>query len=223
MKAHIYTLLFITVAFCLFAQNFSAQNIPDSNFADAIRAEHPACIDINNNLTATAQGVDTLDVSYFNISSLEGIEGFIGLEILVCSNNNVVTLPILPASLKSLDCSGNELTSISSLPANLTHLSCTGNDLTGLPVLPATLVWLNCLWNDISILPELPIVLAYLSCGSNQINSLPALPQNLKDLYCADNQLYDLPNLPLLGFPESSCRNQLRYRRQILLPQFGQR
>ena len=67
---------------CLTAQQATAQNIPDPYFADAIYYACPSCIDLNNNLTAAAQNLDSLDVSGAGISSLAGIAGFTGLQFL---------------------------------------------------------------------------------------------------------------------------------------------
>lgn len=196
MNTRINTTILTSVLFCFFGQHAIAQHIPDLFFADAIRAVCPACIDNNNYLTPAAQNLETLNVSIKNITSLAGIEGFTGLQVLNCADNSITEFPILPANLKVLKCSGNDLAAISSLPSGLTLLDCTNNVLTNLPELPLTLLRLDCLWNSISALPALPNSLTYLSCGSNQIESLPSLPPNLEALYCASNQLHAIPPLP---------------------------
>ena len=196
MKSNDYIAIFIAAACCLFAQNSSAQNILDPNFADAIRAECPTCIDISNNLTLAAQNLDSIDVSHSNISNLAGIEGFTSLQILNCNFNQLDSLPALPASLTSLDCRVNQLSSLPALPAGLTVLECSFNQLDSLPTLPAGLTYLNCRVNQLDSLPALPASLTELYCSENQLDSLPALPFNLMWLTCYDNQLGSLPALP---------------------------
>ncbi len=166
----------LAAAFCLFLPPASAQNIPDPNFADAIRDDCPVCIDINNNLTSYAQIETSLEVSYSQISSLAGIEGFTNLQTLECQYNSLDSLPDLPASLKLLYCDYNQLSFLPALPDSLTHLYCEDNQLSSLPALSANLT--------------------YMRCGYNQLTSLPALPDGLKNLYCYHTELISLPALP---------------------------
>ncbi len=129
--------------FALIISAFSVQgqNIPDANFANAIRSQCPACIDANDNLLPAAATRAYLDVSQQGISSLTGVGGFVGLTTLNCANNQLTTLPALPSGLVHLDCSNNP------------QLSC-------LPVLPNTLQWLGCDTTDVVCIPNLPPLLA---------------------------------------------------------------
>lgn len=108
---------------CLFMQNTSARNIPDPNFADAIREVCPACIDVNDNLTPAAQNLDSLDVFNSQISNLTGIEGFTNLTYLDCQSNYLDSLPGLPNGLTYLLCNSNQLTSLPAFPTTRLILS----------------------------------------------------------------------------------------------------
>jgi len=138
----------------------TAINIPDANFASAIRAICPSCIDINNNLTATAATLTSLNVSLNNISNLTGIDGFTGLQYLFCGSNKLTLLPTLPSTLTYLDCGSNKLTLLPTLPSGLQFLKCYYNPLTSLP-------------------DSLPSSLQNLDCHNNKLTSLPTLPSGL--------------------------------------------
>jgi len=107
---------------------------------------------------------------------------------LSCSNNQLATLPELPASLTELDCRINQLTTLPELPANMTELYCYNNQLTTLPELPPSMAELVCRYNKLTTLPEvLPASLTELYCNSNQLTSLPELPPSLTELDCSNN------------------------------------
>ena len=202
MKTPPCLILNLAASFCLFLPSATAQNIPDPNFADAIRNVCPGCIDDNNNLTSAAQDLDSLDVGgavldSWDISNLAGIEGFINLKFLDCSYNHLGSLPTLPASLTYLKCSHN-LMSLppTTLPASLKYLYCPYNLLNSLPDLPDSLMHLECSYNLLGWLPTLPASLKYLYCTNNQLSSLPDLPDSLTYLYCSHNPLGSLPTLP---------------------------
>ncbi|MFN8357674.1 MAG: T9SS type A sorting domain-containing protein [Spirosomataceae bacterium] len=186
-----------------------AQHIPDANFANAIRTECPTCIDVNNDLTANATTLTSLDVSQQNISNLTGIEGFTSLQFLICGGNKLSSLPSLPNTLKSLNCHSNKLSSLPTLPNGLQNLICYGNQLSGLPTLPNSLQSLSCFYSQLGSLPTLPNSLQDLDCSNNPLNSLPTLPNSLKNLICVGNQLSSLPTLPN-GLQKLTCDfNQL--------------
>ena len=180
----------------LFVQSIFGQNIPDANFANAIRQVCPTCIDANNDLTAAAANLTELRVTDKGISSLSGIEGFSSLQALSCSNNHLTSLPTLPSSLQVLTCSKNDLTSLPTLPSSLQILICERNFLTSLPTLPSSLEQLFCDSNRLTSLPTLPSNLQQLFCEHNRLTSLPTLPSSLQVLYCPINRLTNLPTLP---------------------------
>jgi len=85
-----------------------------------------------------------LDLRWSDISSLAGLEHFVGLKDLDCSLNALTQLPALPSGLESLRCNDNELTSLPNLPAGLKGLDCSFNRLTTVDVTGVALEWLYC-------------------------------------------------------------------------------
>lgn len=185
-------------------------NIPDPNFAAAIRAACPTCIDANNRLLAPAATLTSLSVTNKNITNLSGIGGFTNLQILDCQANALTSLPTLPINLQRLICGANKLTSLPSLPINLWTLNCDRNQLTSIPFLPNSLQVLDCQANRLTSLPPLPNNIQVLWCNLNQLSSLPSLPNSLQDLSCTNNQLNSLPTLPT-GLQTLTCYNNQIY------------
>lgn len=85
-----------------------------------------------------AKAVSSINVSGLDISSLEGIENFVSLKALNCSDNNLVVVNLIDLGLlTSLNCSNNQLTTLDiESNINLTTLDCTGN-----PFLAKINVW----------------------------------------------------------------------------------
>ncbi len=162
-------------------------NIPDVNFKFALVNDDVA--DLGNGFYETADTngdgeiqeteaveVVRLSVSFYDISSLEGIQSFINIEVLHCSNNQ----------LSSLDFSQN---------LNLVWITCGGNILNNIDV-TQNLNLIN-LWCDNNQLSNLDVTqnlnLRSLACSGNQLNELD-LSQNitLEGLECENNQLTSL-------------------------------
>lgn len=142
--------------------------------------------------------VTELDLSNENLSSLDGIEYFTGLESLTCSNNRLTALDvgnlhnlkklicynnqietgklILPPQLTYLNCNENRLEQLDEtvLPAGLTELYCQNNPLTKLEVGTLTkLTKLNCAGGQLTRLSVNGLTeLTYLSCGFNNLSHL---------------------------------------------------
>lgn len=197
-------LLFVFFLITYISRDAISQNIPNPNFANAIRTACPSCIDGSNNLLPPAASLTSLDVSNKNISNLTGIGGFTGLLSLICSGNQLSSLPALPNNLTYLSCNENQLTTLPTLPNSLLTLSCDYNQLTSLPALPSGLKILFCQINQLTALPTLPNTLTDLYCIRNLLTSLPALPSSLKKIECRGNQLTSLPTLPN-GLTELTC------------------
>jgi hypothetical protein len=145
-------------------------------------------------LNTDVAGIWGLDVSgtwYAQgaITSLEGLECFIDLAWLGCSDNQLAILPALPSGLITLVCAGNSLTALPELPSSLRGLYCWSNQLSTLPALPSGLDILACSTNKLTSLPELPPSLTTLSCWDNDLTALPRLPAGLTYLDCSHNQL----------------------------------
>jgi uncharacterized repeat protein (TIGR01451 family) len=171
-------------------------------------------LDISDSIVIHTTFIDCSTRSIYNI---EGIQYFISLEELICYNNlldsihvlplnlkhidfsfnNCTSLPILPSGLLSLNCSSNFITSIQILPNNLKSLRCDYNDIDSLPPLPNTLEEISCSSNNLQNLPNLPNRLSYLYCSSNLLSSIPTLPYNLQHFDCGGNLISSLPNFPI--------------------------
>jgi len=124
--------------------------IPDINFRYILKELFPAAfenglLDVNNNEIINCK---ELHLSNSHIKDLTGVEYFVNLKDLLCTNNKLTFLPELPATLVRLYCYNNQLTSLPALPAALKELSCHNNQLTSLPALPAALKELDCNNND---------------------------------------------------------------------------
>jgi Leucine-rich repeat (LRR) protein len=138
-------------------------NIPDANFAAAIRLDCPTCITPSpeNNLTSEATVITRLDVENKNVNNLTGLNGFPSLTFLKCSRNNLTSLPALPSKLNYFECNGNALTQLPTLPNSLGTLYCHNNNITSLPALPYNLQFLRLDDNRISCLPNTTIRMGY--------------------------------------------------------------
>lgn len=195
-------------SFCVIIHSVTAQNIPDINFAQAIRDVCPTCIDGSNNLLSPATNLINLNVENKNIVSLAGLQGFTSLKTLWAVDNQIPILPALPTNLTSLGMRGNLLATVFSLPNGLTSLDLDGNPVTTLPALPSSLTQLWVQGCQLSSLPSLPSGLTLLYCINNQLTALPALPNSLTKIECRGNQLTSLPTLPS-GLIELICNANL--------------
>ena len=122
------------------------------------------------------QNVMYLYLDEMGIQSLQGIDVFVNLTDLYCSNN----------SLSALDVSGNK---------NLINLSCYSNGMTSL-VLGENSV-LSCIHCENNNLTELNVqglsALSVLYCEWNQLTSLDVSKNSaIEYLYCSSNQLTEL-------------------------------
>jgi Concanavalin A-like lectin/glucanases superfamily/Leucine Rich repeats (2 copies) len=174
-----------------------SNTIADLNFAAAIAAACPTCIK-GNILQPPAKKLKSLNLHNKNIRDLTGIDYFTALTTLICSNNQLKSLPTLPPSLTELDCSRNLMTDFPPLPlpASLTTLNISSNQfvtlnsrLTGQPPkLPASLTTFNCSYNFLVSVPPLPASLKVLDCSyNNRLTRLRWLPASLKELVLGNN------------------------------------
>ena len=151
---------------------------------------------IERYLNSLPKDTTKIDISCKGIKHLPDITRFTSLEVLVCYDNHLTSLPPLPESLLYLSCERNKLRYLPQLPARLLQLYCSYNLLTSLPPLPARLLQLYCMKNMLTSLPDLPASLLHLYCSCNQLTYLPAFPANLQSLFCGHNQLSYLHTLP---------------------------
>ena len=110
MKKTFYLLLLVLLSNSIQAQK---TYIPDDNFEQVL---------INLNLddifddSVETSAIDTVTVLYmanYNISSLKGIENFLALRELICSDNQLVNIDLsYNSNLETLNCRNNLLTSL---------------------------------------------------------------------------------------------------------------
>jgi hypothetical protein len=197
--------------------NAQIVNIPDANFKAKLLSSSPTNtvaysnglavkIDLNNDneiQVNEAVLIDSLNVSSANIANMDGINNFLNLKKLICSNNQLTSLNISSlTSLKKLRGTSNGITtvnlsnniqleeillSVNQLQSinifnltNLIRLEVYGNQLTS--ILVNSLLQLQILNVSTNLLTDINILenlnLQFLSCGGNLISSLD-VSQNL--------------------------------------------
>lgn len=126
--------------------------------------------------TARINMISTLNIRNKDIIDLTGIEDFVELVNLNCSNNRLTNVDIRNNSmLKFLNCSGNQLVELDiSLNALLIDLDISGNSLTNIDIRQnSDLIQLN--------------------CSSNQLTSLDIIQNiNLDEVFAQYNQLFSV-------------------------------
>ncbi|WP_298515807.1 matrixin family metalloprotease [uncultured Kordia sp.] len=130
--------------------------IPDANFETALEALITDDVSGDGQVpTAEIETLTNLDVSSLNISDLTGIEDFVALETLYCSNNNLTTINVSNlTNLQSLRALSNDLTTID-LTNNtaLTDLRIEQNNLTSIDLTnQSNLVFLQIDRNELTAL-----------------------------------------------------------------------
>lgn len=132
--------------------------------------------------TAEAELIISLDVSERGIADMTGIEAFILLDTLDCSDNAITSLDLSKNEmLREVNCTQNDLTSLDvSNSSLLDRLSCYSNDLTSLDVSNNTLLEVLYIQrNQIDTLDVLNnTALNYLRCKGNQLTHLDVSNNN---------------------------------------------
>lgn len=150
--------------------------IPDINFEQKlINLGYDEVLD-GKVSTKRISVIQTLNISGLNITDLTGIEDFISLKELNCSNNKIKGIEIYNNSnLVTLDCSNNLLTSINLIDApNLETLSCNDNLLTNVNFIDVPkLATVNCRNNKLKYIePGKASGLINLDLNNNYLTSL---------------------------------------------------
>ena len=171
-------------------------NIPDANFKSLLVDN--VAINTNNDTeiqySEASSFTGAIAVSYWNITSLTGIESFTSLTSLRCNNNQLTSLDVTQnTALTFLDCSDNPINILDvTNNTGLTTLYCASNSLSILDVTQNTsLTFLNCTDNSLSMLDVTQnLGLKDLRCYDNSLSTLN-LTQNivLEVLDCSDNPL----------------------------------
>lgn len=151
--------------------------VPDDNFEQALINLGYDTGPLDNIVpTANINTVTSLNVSLLNIADLTGIEDFIALEVLECSENNLTKLDISKnTNLKQLFCGYNAIESLDvSLHPELAIIWCNFNKISNL---------------NVSKNPKL----ISLICSNNLLTSLNVSNNpSIKTLLCIGNQLSNL-------------------------------
>ena len=216
--------LYVTV---LLSANIFGQNvhIPDASFKAYLVGK--SAINTNGDSEIQLNEAEAYNeyISCYNlgIHDLTGIEAFINLTVLDCSENQLSSIDLSKnIGLVELNCSQNQLTSldvskntaltildcvtnqITSLDVNganvLTELYCYYNQITSLDVSKNNnLTTLECQWNKISSLDlSKNILLERLDCRDLQLKSLDvSMNQLLTQLFCESNPLECVDNVPM--------------------------
>jgi hypothetical protein len=185
-------------------------DIPDANFRAVLKELYPSCFNASDQMDINCSAVTSatsLDVSGKNITSLDGVQYFTNLTRLWCYQNELTSLPPLPATLTDLTCSQNRLTSLPALPAGLTDLISSYNDISVLPPLPSGLVYMDVGFGGLTALPALPATLKYADFGYTIIHDFPVLPAGLTTLYCGANTFNSFPTSLPPGLINLQCHS----------------
>lgn len=209
---------FLFINFCLISfANFSQNTfIPDNNFEQVLIDQGLDTPPLDNFVpTANISGIINLDLAGKNISDLTGIEDFLLLEDLDCSDNQLAELNISQnTNLKEIYCNNNQLSVLNVANLNdLIRLWCFSNQLQNLNITQNTkLVSLRCEDNRLSSLDTSALLgLNVLTCEQNQITSLDISNNTtLGRFQCGNNILSELDVTHNLNMTYLSCNhNQL--------------
>lgn len=190
----------LSVLFFLFSLFGFAQytSIPDINFENKLIAlSLDSGVADGQVLTANINTLTRLNVANSYITSLVGIQDFVALTNLDCSQNKLTSLNISNnTALNTLLFYSNKLTSlILDTNIKLKTLYCDTNELTSLDISRNTILTdLDCGYNQLT---NLDIVanssLKFLSCGENSITNLDLATNTvLGTLICASNLIPQL-------------------------------
>lgn len=206
-----YFYTFLLLLTCTF---LSAQivYIPDINFKNALIAEG---VDTNGDgeiQISEAEAVINLNVSLWNISSLEGIQSFINIEKLYCDNNRLNALDVSQnIELVELHCYANEISNLDvTQNTQLKRLWCQINQLTDLDVSQnLNLEDLSCSSNQLTVLDlSENLNLERLDFSMNSLESVDITQNlNIEMLHCWNNQLNSLDLSQHTALVEVICFN----------------
>jgi hypothetical protein len=150
------------------------------------------------NIDLLPDDIETLHLSYQNLTVLPDLSRFKYLRKIHCSHNKLTSIDNIPNWVQIIHCSNNRITHINKLPFYLRGLFCSNNKITNICELPIFLERLFCQQNRLTCLPDLPDFCNMLLCYDNNLYSLPYLPYSLKILRCTD--------VPYLYYPESTFK-----------------
>ena len=181
---------------CLLLEYFTL--IPDSNFENKLISLGIESGTADGKiLTSKVASLTSLNVSQSSISNLTGIEAFVALKTLNCSNNRLTQLNVSKNTLlTSLECNNNQLTALNlSNNSALLTLEVSNNNIFGLDFSNNTaLKSIRCYNNFISnINVSKQLALESLDFGYNRVQNIDlSFNVNLQSLLCNANSLQSL-------------------------------
>ena len=205
-------LTFITSALMTIGTVAQNVNIPGTNFKDFLLAN--TFINTNNDteiqITEAEAFSGSISCSNLNISDLTGIEAFVNLVTLDCSQNNLTALDLSQNTvLRILKCGLNDLGSLdlSNNPA-LSYLDCSVSGLSTLDVSHNTqLTSITCSGNSLATLDlSNNTKLIYLYCNKNDLTMLNITQcKDLDALDCTNNKFTNLDLSSNTSLTNISC------------------
>ncbi|PJA07607.1 MAG: hypothetical protein COX70_06105 [Flavobacteriales bacterium CG_4_10_14_0_2_um_filter_32_8] len=178
--------------------------IPDINFRLWLQNNYTSCMDGDSIITncSTVINATSVNVSFYSIIDLTGIEAFTSIDTLYCENNQLTNLDVFAnTALTTLNCNNNQLTNLDvSANTGLTTLDCRVNALTSLDVSTNTdLTTLKCSENPLTSLDvSSNTALTTLMCNNSPYTSSLLSSLNLSGataltyLNCSFNSLSNL-------------------------------
>jgi len=164
---------------CKFTEPFDRNWSPKGVF------EHIECIDCSNlGLTVLPRlpNATYVDCSNNNLTWIVE-EHFPKIEMLICRNNNITTMPKKLENVIILICPDNNITELPVMP-KIDDLDCSDNMIENLPHMPS-LRALTCYGNPL-VLIDAPD-LEYLECSETHVNKLGKL-NCLKEFRCTETE-----------------------------------
>ncbi|WP_324070268.1 MAG: hypothetical protein RSE15_06355 [Flavobacterium sp.] len=213
------TLFFRIILFLLISHTSIAQEytfIPDENFEQALidfGFDSNPIID-HQILTDEINTIEELNLQFYGISSLEGIQDFISLKALFCEDNLVTEVDLsMLTNLELVFITNNLLTSINvSGLSNLQMLELYGNNLADINLSGLTsLIDLQLGDNNFDSIDVSHLTtLAYLGLGGNNLSTIDiSTLVNLGAFGCENNQISNLNFNGLSQLESVSCGDNL--------------
>ena len=85
--------------------------------------------EINTFLDSLPEDIEYINLRYRNLTFIPSLKRFKNLQVLICSHNQLTSLPDLNINLQKLICHNNKLTSLPYLNENLRILYCNNNPI----------------------------------------------------------------------------------------------
>ncbi len=190
--------------------NDAILDIPDPNFKRKLIENTMINLNGDNEITELEAGEYTghLDVSNQNISDLTGIEGFLHITDLNCSENQLKNLDLSNIhTLKKFDCSNNQLNDLIFSHSNsLTNFNCSYNNIKNIDFESSlNLTELNCSHNKLGeLIIKFNPNIVEIDCSNNEIERIRIYggPHYLKKIDFNSNHL-NFYNLSLIKITDA--------------------